>query len=178
MGQPKSPQDLFKQQQTMNKISSAATGALALGGQFGSMVNEAKQINTVAPTPTTDSFGKPMYNLGNFQSQVSAIKPQGAQGGEVLSAAMTGASAGAAFGGIGAAVGAGVGAIGSLFAGRRRKTLQQRKKGLAETSLRSAQRMYNQGVESFNQRQSAQSLYDEQMQMTDNRMNNVYQALS
>jgi gas vesicle protein len=76
------------------------------------------------------------------------------------------------------AIGAAVGAIGSLFTGRRRKTLQQRKKTLAQDSLRSAQRMYNQGIESYNQRQSAQSLYDQQMQMSEDRMNNVYQALS
>jgi hypothetical protein len=175
---PKSQNDLFKQQQAMQRIGGIATGALALGGQFGGMINEAKQINTTAPTATLDSFGRPMYNLGNFSSQVSAIKPQGATGGEVLSAAMTGAQAGAAFGAPGALIGAGVGAIGSLFAGKRRKTLQERRKSLAQGNLMSAQRMYNQGMESFNQRQSAQSLYNEQLQMSEDRMNNVYQALS
>jgi hypothetical protein len=173
-----SPQQLFKQQQAMNKGLSVVGGVTALAGQAAGMINQAKQINTTAPTPTLDSFGKPMYNLGNFQTQVSAIKPQGASGGELLSGALQGAQGGAAFGPIGAGVGAVVGTLTAAFAGRRRKTLQERRKTLAQNNLMSAQRMYNQGIEAFNQRQSAQSLYNDQYQMAEQRMNNVYQALS
>ncbi len=172
------PDQLFKQQQAISRASGIVSGAAALGGQFSGMINSAKNINTTAPTAMVDSFGKPMYNIGNFQSQVSAIKPQSATGGEVLSGAMQGASAGSQFGFIGAGIGAVAGAIGTLFAGKRRKTLQQRRKSLAQSNLRDAQRMYNQGIEAFNMRQSAMSQYGQQQDLVDQRMNNVYEALS
>ena len=172
------PQQLFRQQQTMNQISSGVSGAASLLGQGVGMIQEAKNINTTAPTPMYDSFGKPMYNLGNFATQVSAIKPQGATGGEVLSGAMQGASAGAAFGPIGAGVGALVGAGSNLLFGRRRKKLQRRKADQANLALRNAQRSYNQSMTDYNQRQAAQSLYMDTQAEVDQRMNNVYQALS
>lgn len=173
-----SPDQLFKQQQAISRASGIASGVAAIGGQMIGMVGEAKRINTVAPTPMLNSFGKPAYNLGNFHSQVSAIKPQGATGGELLSGAMSGAQAGATFGALGAGIGAVVGAIGTAFAGKRRKTLQQRRKALAQQNLMNAQRTYNQGIEAYNMQQAAQSQYLQDQEMVDQRMNNVYEALS
>lgn len=172
------PDQLFKRQQQMNMGLQAASGASALLGQGMGMINEAKQIRTTAPTQLLDAFGKPMYNLGDFTSQVSAIKPQGAQGGELLSGALQGAAGGAAFSPIGAGVGALVGLASTALFGRRRKTLQREKQRLANKSLFNAQRMYNQSMESYNAQQAAQSLYRNQSEISQGRINNVYQALS
>lgn len=153
-------------------------GAASLYGQHQMMVNEAKQINTTAPTVRIDSMGKPMFTLGQFTADTFNIKPKGASGGELLSGAVQGAAAGAAFGLPGVAIGAGVGFISSALSGGRRKTIQERRKSLAMTNLAAAQRMFNTSMEDYNSRMSAQSLYRDQQAQYDNRVGAVYNALS
>lgn len=172
------PDQLFKRQQQMNQGMQVASGAAAILGQGMGMINEAKQIRTTAPTQLLDAFGKPMYNLGDFTSQVSAIKPQGAQGGELINGALQGAAAGAAFSPLGAGIGAVVGLASTALFGKRRKKLQKDRQGLAQNSLFNAQRLYNQSMESYNAQQAAQSLYRNQSEIGQGRINNVYQALS
>jgi len=119
------PTQLAKQQRIMGQATQVAGGAAALVGQGMGMIDQAKQIQTTAPSQVLDPWGKPVFNLGDFTSQVSAIKPQGATVGEVLTGTLQGASGGAAFGLPGAAIGAVVGASSSLLFGSRRKTLQK-----------------------------------------------------
>jgi len=170
-----------RQQQVGNfaqKASGVISGATAIVGQGLGMIQEGKNIQTSAPAQQLDSFGKPLYNLGDFQTQVSAIRPQGATGGELLSGTLQGAQAGMAFGPVGAGIGAAVGALSTALFGKRRKTLQERRKTLAQRNLQAAQRLYNTGIEQFNAKTSAQSLYNEQLDLAQQRMYNVYQALS
>ena len=162
----------------MNQGVQAAAGISGILGQGMGMVQEAKNINTTAPTRVLDAFGKPIFNLGDFQSQVSAIKPQDATFGEKISAGVQGASAAASLGPVGALLGFGFGTLSAGLFGRRRRNLQRDKKTLAQSSLFNAQRMFNQGMESYNAKQSAQSLYNEQGSINQGRINNVYQALS
>lgn len=172
----KTEAQLFKQQQDMNKGMAAAQGGAALFSQGTNMIAEAKSINTAAPVEMVDAFGKPVFNLGGFSSQVAAIKPKGASGGDIGSAAMTGAAAGAAFGAWGALIGGAVGALSATLFGRRKKKLMERKQRLAKGNLFAAQQSFNTQLNDYNSRQSAQSLYNETMNM-DARMNNVYNAL-
>lgn len=172
------PQQLYERQQTANKVIGAASGAASLIGSGVGMINQAKNINTATPTQQLDQFGKPVYNLGDFTQQYNSIKPQGATAGEVGSGILQGASAGMAFGPWGAAIGGVVGGISQLAFGRRRKRIQEKKKTLAQTSLFNAQRMFNSSMENYNAQQSAQSLYNDQQYAYQNRIGNVYQALS
>src|SRR6185369_17197735 len=83
-------------------------GAITQGiGGIGNLIyqNQAMQaqadnINTNAPDNPLDAYGKPQYNLGGFQQATEAIKPQGADAGEIGSGALSGAQTGAAIGSI------------------------------------------------------------------------------
>lgn len=173
------PQQLYERQQTANKVIGAASGAASLIGSGIGMINQSKNINTNTPTQQLDQFGKPVYNLGDFTQQYNSIKPQGATLGEVGSGMLQGAAAGVGFGGVpGAIIGGVVGGISQLAFGRRRKNIAKDKKSLAQKSLFNAQRMFNSSMENYNAQQSAQSLYNEQQYAYQNRVGNVYQALS
>lgn len=175
-------EQLFQRQQKLNGGLQAASGFASIIGQGVGMVQEAKNINTNAPGQQFDQFGRPVFNLGDFTQQVGSINPQGSKVGERLSGAAQGALAGAAIGGpaapITALLGAGIGALSQTIFGRRRKRIQEKKKTLAQTSLFNAQRMFNSSMEDYNAQQSAQSLYNEQQYAYQNRVGNVYQALS
>lgn len=176
---PLSPEQLAKQQQTYGNILAGLGGASQILGQGISMIQDAKSINTIAPTVQSDSFGRPMYNLGNFTTQVSAIKPQGSTGGELASSALSGAAAGTAImPGWGTAIGAVVGFAANALFGRRRKRIQEQKRRTANMNLQAAMSRYNTLVDQFNSNQMAQSLYNERLMESQNRMSNVYQALS
>jgi len=166
------------QEQNVAKVLDVVQGAASLYEQHQMMVNGAKQINTTAPTVRIDSMGKPMFTLGQFTADTYSIKPRGASGNELLSGAVKGAAAGAAFGPWGAAIGGAVGGISAALSGGRRKTIQERRKSLAMTSLAAAQRMFNTSMEDYNSRMSAQSLYRDQQAQYDNRVGAVYNALS
>jgi len=172
------PQQLYQRQQTLNASIQAASGAASLIGSGIGMVNQSKNINTATPTQQLDQFGKPVYNLGDFTQQYNSIKPQGATAGEVGSGVLQGASAGAMFGVPGIIAGAAIGGISQLAFGRRRKNIAKDKKSLAQKSLFNAQRMFNSSMENYNAQQSAQSLYNDQQYAYQNRIGNVYQALS
>lgn len=152
-------------------LSSTALAGVNMVSDFVNMGNEAKGLQTKAPQLQTDAFGQPVYNLGNFNSYVKNIKPQGATGGEVISGISKGTAAGAAFGPIGAAGGALVGAIGSLLGGRRRKRIMEEKKQKALRSFRSAQTNYNEAVIGTDTERKALSSYQEQLNNQDRLFN-------
>lgn len=167
-----------QKQKQAQQVASIVQGAASLYGQHRAMVNEAKQINTTAPTVMIDSMGKPIFTLGQFTSDTFNIKPKGASGGELLSGTAQGAASGAVFGPLGAGIGAGVGFISTALSGGRRKRIQERRKSLAMKNLAAAQRMFNTSMEDYNNRLSAQSLYRDQQAQYDNRIGAVYNALS
>lgn len=168
----KAPFNLAKQQRIMGGIG----GGIGLFNQFDSMQQQARQINTNAPGSETDSYGRPSYNLGGFAQSVDAIKPQGAQAGELLNGAAEGAQAGTAImPGIGTAIGAGVGFIGSAISGGVRKREEERKKQLAQANLRTAQMQYNSSVMAFQNNVAGQSRYNDLMN-TDARFQNIIKA--
>lgn len=168
------PENYLKSQQKASQISSVAGGVSSLFGQYMSMENEGKNINTTAPESQTDFLGRPVYNLGQFLLETSAIKPQGAKGGEVAGGALSGASAGAAFGPVGAGIGAGIGALTALIGGRRRKKLQQRKQRTAQANLFAAQQLYNKALEGFNITQTGKNMYNTNIDQQQ-RVQNLYE---
>jgi len=166
------------QQGKMDAISGAATAAASIVGDGLAGIQEAKNINTNAPTQQFDSFGRPMYNVGDFASQVASMNPSGASGFQIAGSTLKGAAVGAQFGGpIGAAIGGAVGGISTALFGARKKTLERRKKSLARGNLFAAQQNYNQQTSDYFARQSAQSLYNNQFN-SENRMSSVFNALS
>lgn len=160
------------------QITNAAIGGVNLLNSGLNMADQARSIRTKAPRLQYDQFGRPIFNLGQFANATGAIDPAGASWGELGANVMQGASAGSAFGPIGAGIGAGISAISTGLFGNRRKNLMERRKRLAMNSLRTAQRSYNQAMTSFNSQQAARSLYDDTQAMADQRINNVYGALS
>jgi hypothetical protein len=177
------------------EITDYGAGASGMGGYGGAissigghiitsaqdaqkMIDEGDNINTTAPAQQTDQFGKPVYNLGNFLKETSSIDPSGASWEEVLSGAVKGVEAGASAGPWGALFGGVHGIWTTLAGGNERKNLQRIRKRQAMQNLQAAQRIYNQGIQSYNARQSAQSLYGSMLQQEQDRANNVYQALS
>ncbi len=169
----KTPDQLLKQQQAASQVSSVVGGLGNLANQGINMVNEAKKIQTNAPTQQFDAYGRPQFGLGNFEQSTEGIKPQGATGSEVLSGAANGAMAGAKFGPWGAAIGGVVGAGSSLLFGRRRKKLMQDKQRIAQGNLFAAQKLCNTSMEGYNQQQASNSQYQDLLN-TDQRMNNLY----
>lgn len=154
-------------------IATAATSAVNLFGQWKGMGDEANNINTKAPQQSFDAFGAPDYNLGQFAKSVNAIKPQGAQAGEVIGSVAQGAAAGASFGPIGALVGGAVGAIGSLIGGRRRRRKMEEKKRKANKALRVAQTNYNEAAQTSTEQRQAMTQYADQNN-TSARMYNLF----
>ena len=160
-----------------------AIGAIDLGIDAGTMASEAKSIQTQAPSAEYDAFGRPVYNVGQFASQTSRIKPRGASAGEVASGIGKGAMAGAQIGSIIPGVGTAIGAVGGAiaggvakaFGGRRRKKKMAERKRKAQRSITNRQNNYNTEVEGYNSNRAAMQTYYDQMNNT-NRMYNLYQG--
>lgn len=167
------PKNLLAQQQKASQASAVVGGVSNLLSQGLGMINSAKSIQTNTPDEQVDEAGKPIFNLGESQQNTAAINPQGANGSEVASGALSGASAGAAFGPWGAAIGGVVGGASALIFGRKRKKIATKKKQLAEGNLFTAQKLYNQGIMDYNTSQGAQATYRDSVN-TDQRMNNLY----
>lgn len=159
-------------------IGSIAGHVLTSAEDAQKMIDQGDDLNIKAPAQQADPFGKPQYNLGQFLKETYAIKPSGATDEEIFGATMKGVEAGSSAGPWGALFGGVHGLWTSIAAGDQRKALQTRRKKQALANLASAQRMYNQGIQSYNARQSAQSLYSEMIDQSQQRLNNVYQALS
>ena len=169
----KTPDQLLKQQQTASQVSGVVSGVANLANQGINMVNSANSIQTNAPAQQMDAYGRPQYNLGNFQQDVNAIKPQGANAGEILSGAANGAMAGSAFGPWGTAIGGAVGAGSAAIFGRIRRDKMRSKQRIAQGNLFTAQQLYNRSVSGYNDQQSAMARYQD-MTNPDQRMNNLY----
>lgn len=166
------PEALLKQQQFYGKIANGIAGAGSLIGQAETIANQGRGLATNAPTQQTDAYGRPIFNLGGLQQTIDT-KPQGANAGEVLGGALTGASSGAAFGPVGAGVGFVVGGLSNLFAGGARKSAMQRNRDIAMANLQNAQKMYNSSMSMFNNKQLGQGVYND-AQDTAQRMQNLF----
>lgn len=163
-------------------IVSGATGLI--GGSIGAyrMADEAKAIQTKAPSAQYDAFGNPVYNLNQFAINTNRIRPRGANAGEVISNTASNAGSGFALGnaivpGIGGFIGAGVGAVKgfveSIFGGRRRKKKMAEARNKANRRLLKRQGKYNtEALAASQNRASMQSYYD-QLNNT-NRLVNLY----
>lgn len=173
------PDQLYQQQQQMNQYGAIASQSAGLLGQFYSQAHQNDNINISAPDQQVDMYGKPTYNLGNFQQQISGINTKGASAGQLLGGAAQGAAIGAnpalvaATGGLSIAIGAGVGAVGSAIGGAIGSARATRRKQLAQQSLMAAQRSYNSHMATYNDQQLGQQQYRDD-QSPDNRMYNLY----
>lgn len=158
----------------------AGLGALDLGMQAYGMSKQGLNLGQ-APVEQLDEYGKPAYNLGNFQNAAASAKPQGATGAEVGGMAIKGASMGAnpalvaATGGLSIAAGAIIGAGASLIGGGARKRRQRREQDQALSTAAFGQQQYNQGTQQYEQDQIAQQQYRRRRDLT-NRMYNLYSA--
>jgi hypothetical protein len=168
-GQPR-PQSNFNVGAAANAIGGAAA---LVGGAIG-QANQQLGINTQMAPMQTDQFSKPVYTGGGLSNQISAAKPQGATGGEVLSGVGTGASVGTSIlPGWGTLIGAAVGAGASLIGGGVRKKRQRRERSRAQGKLNQAQSQYNAADIGYRNRQAAQEDYL-QKQDESSRMYNLY----
>lgn len=169
----KTPDQLLKQQQAASQVAGVVGGVGNLATQGIGMVNEANSIQTNAPTQQANAYGKPQFNLGNFQQETSGIKPKGASGSEILSGAANGAMAGSVFGLPGALIGGAVGAGSAAIFGRVRRNKMKDKQRIAQGNLFAAQQLYNSSMNNYNQQQAANSQYQD-LTNTDQRINNLY----
>ena len=130
-----------------------AGGALGLASTFASTANEDLPLSQI-PGTQRSATGQPVYNLGASYNEAYQSKPQGATGGEILSAAGQGAAAGTAvLPGIGTAVGAGIGALGSIISGGIRKSRERRQRRTALEQLATGQHDFNQASQAFDNQQ-------------------------
>jgi outer membrane lipoprotein SlyB len=142
------------------KVMGGIGGVVGLAGLVSDQQAPAEAINTNAPSADTDSFGKPAYNLGAFMGETSGIQPYGVTGGEALSGVLQGAGSGFAVGGpVGAVVGGIIGGVTSLFGGSSREDEMKRKKELAQSNIRQAQKLYNSALNSYNSAETAKNSY-------------------
>ncbi len=96
------------------------------------------------PGQQLDAYGKPQYNLGAYSQYAESIDPN--EGNNFFT---------------------------DLGVGSHNRLQSMRKKMLAQANLRSAQKMFNNSMETFNSQQAAQGLYNDTAN-TDQRQQNLY----
>lgn len=154
--------------QAPNKgLTGASAGAL-VNGVFGigtTLANATSSIPQVASaqeSSKTDMFGTPQYNLGNLQSNITAIERSDPSSGLVGSTAIQGAAAGASFGVPGVLIGGAVGALAGLVGADSAEDEKRKRLEEAHNRLASAQKNFNAQNEQANRNRLA---YEQYMQM-------------
>lgn len=164
-----------------NGYARGGLGVLGLTGQWLANAHRNDNINTQAPSESTDINGKPQYNLGNFSNQINGIDTSGNSAGQVINDVGQGVSAGASIGSAipglgtlaGGLIGGGVAAIGSFISGGEASRAAKRRKAIAQQSLMAAQRTYNAHAAQYTNQQLGQQAYMDE-QNPEARMYNLY----
>lgn len=156
IGQALNPQ--FNTDQVIGGI----TGGLGLYSSIRQLSNSNRTLNS-SSTQSTDAYGRPDYNFGQFASDTSNLKPHGSSFGQILSGGAQGAAAGSAFGPVGTAVGGAIGLVGTAIGGGIKKNKEDTALHRAQSLLSANQNTFNQNMQSYNQNYLGRQAYEDQL---------------
>ena len=152
---------LYAQQKQMGGYGAASIQTIGTIAQQQARIKNATTINTNAPTPQLDAFGRPQYNLGTFAAQTAGVRVKGGGAANVASDAGAGLAIGTEIlPGWGSLIGTAVGAIYGLASNGYEKNALAKKKNLAYQSLMAGNNVYNAAMGQYNQAQLGKSVYD------------------